>query len=181
MLNFPVLLIFKISLCISCLPFQFFHFLGFRIPLPNFLLWKKYLNWFLFFWSKNLTDRLHMYTFSILLLWGILGYEWESQHRTFSYPAWSEILIAEYTEHLVNFLHSTPIFRNYHSLSLPNAVDGFLIGTMSRYIVRNNRLHILFRTRTFRALNVKTSLVRFIRIVVWGHLRLENIRFKASP
>lgn len=79
---------------------------------------------------------------------------------------------SKYSEHLVCFLHSTPIFHNYQSLALPSAMYVFLISTIYRYILRNNSLCILFRTRTFKALNVKGPLV--ILIMAWGHGKLRK-------
>lgn len=97
-----------------------------------------------------------------------------------SYDLRFKLQNSKHTEHLVIFLHSTPIFHNYHSSSLPNAVDGFLISTFCRYILRNKNLCILFRSRTFRALNVKTPLVRLIRKVVWGHVRLWKSQIQSQ-
>lgn len=97
-----------------------------------------------------------------------------------SYDLRFKLQNSKHTEHLVNFLYSTSIFHNYHSSSLPNAADGFLISTIHRHILRNKNLCILFRSRTFRALNVKNPLVRLIRKVVRGHVRLWKSQIQSQ-
>lgn len=51
---------------------------------------------------------------------------------------------SKHTEHVVGFLQATPIFHNYHSSSLPSAVDGFLKDAICRYIYSGIIVFTLF-------------------------------------
>lgn len=128
----------------------------------------------LLFWSESLTNTVHGYTFSVSCLEISLPMNKKDTSGVFhiTYDLRFRLQNSKHTQHVDGFLHSTPIFRNYHSSSLPNAVDGFLKDAICRYKLRNNCLYVLSRARTLRTLNVETPLVRLFRRLAWGWMRL---------